>query len=478
MLFRSVSNVTESTGLDAGSAAHAIDHIAKAQSELKHGSLDATRQTDKLASAFAALGISVAQVESLSPQQLFFKIAEAMQEAAAQGKLTGEQIAAMKEVLGKAGPELIPAFAKGFSGNLNAELNTLTEDQIKDATAAAGKLKTLQMLWQSGLQNLLTGNRNGDDLAWYNPARWISGATSYFLGAADLSTEVSNEPVNEAQRAGRERLTQRDQARLEADAEKRDQAIHDKKFGEEAKKLEAEIAAERLKQGTPEEKRAALLKDIAEHEKEIAEIRKRMTGYAAYSETEARLRIDKEELEIAKRKNALAELDKKHEHKDEGDRWHKLGIDASYSTLTVVPTRTAAQDIAATRKNIASLERERANLTAHREGDLPDSAEALSPDVQRRVEIIDRLLNSARRHLTDRYFPTQREESDPGFVGPPRGAGSTTVGATVPVGATALVPASAESSEQNREVITQLDVSNSTQREMATLLRRMADSLA
>ena len=517
--FQRVSNVTESTGLDTSSAAHAIDHIAKAQAELKHGSLDATRQTDKLASAFASLGISVAQVESLSPQQLFFKIAEAMKEAAAQGKLTGEQIAAMKEVLGKAGPELIPAFAKGFEGTIKDTAN-LTEEEVNKMVKSSKMLDGVKGVWGEYLKTI--ASLAGMSVGGYKlAAAWLFDALPGGKLSAESGIKIP-EPQRAILEAGRDRLTAREQRDRESAAEKRDQAIHDKKFGEEAKKIEAEIAAERLKQGTPEEKRAALLKEIAAHEKEIAEIRSYQEA-GAFSETEARLRIDRETLEIEKRKNALAELDKKHESaKPEGDRWAKLGLrDVAPITATLTaPPRTAAQDVAAVRQNIAALEQERKRLTGSREGTLPETQEVLSPDAARRVADIDRELSAARRYLINTYFPTQREESNPNFVGPRRenaatarpapaqtgstettaqpapaqtGSTETTAqpapeqtGSTAPTAqpapeqtaSTAMVPAVASDAEQGRAVITQLYTANSTQREMDELLRRIADLTA
>ena len=511
--YQRVSNVTESTGLDAGSAAHAIDHIAKAQTELKHGSIDATRATEKLAEAFAAIGISVSQVESLSPQQLFFRIADALKDAAAQGKLTGEQIAAMKEVLGKAGPELIPAFAKGFEGDA-ADIGNLTEEQIKKST---------------GVQNISKGIKAVLKEMFEGPARAamdildsdLSQKADEIAGIRETKYSAANENQAHMDEVSA-RYKKRREEKLESQAEARTNAIHDKKFGEEAKKIEAEIAAERLKQGTPEEKRAALLKEIAAHEKEIAEIRSYQEA-GAFSETEARLRIDRETLEIEKRKNALAELDKKHESaKPEGDRWAKLGLrDVAPITATLTaPPRTAAQDVAAVRQNIAALEQERKRLTGSREGTLPETQEVLSPDAARRVADIDRELSAARRYLINTYFPTQREESNPNFVGPRRenaatarpapaqtgstettaqpapaqtGSTETTAqpapeqtGSTAPTAqpapeqtaSTAMVPAVASDAEQGRAVITQLYTANSTQREMDELLRRIADLTA
>ncbi|NBV22254.1 MAG: hypothetical protein EB141_10330 [Verrucomicrobia bacterium] len=501
--FQRVQNTTESVGLDSSSAAHAIDHIAKAQQELKSGSLDATRQTDKLAAAFAALGVNVSEIERLSPQQLFFRIASAMQDAAAAGKLTGEQLAAMKEVLGKSGPELIPAFAKGFEGNIKDTSNLSGEevtklvndakalDGVKGAWAAFGKR------WADFAGFYMGGGKSA--LGWLfnaNPGGKLSGETGI---------ELSPEAI-----AGRERLTATEQSKRTAAAEAADKALADKKFAEEAKKIEAEIAAEKLKQGTPEERRLALLGDIAKHEQEIADIRMYQEA-GAFSETEARKRIDLEELEILKRRGALKELERNADKKD-ADRWTRIGLIDRRTPLPPVQRQTVAQQVAAVGLNVKRLEAERDQLQQAQQDVANEDPrrdtnrnERLDRTTQR-LERVEALLRDARRR-----FPSTRNETDPEFIGPARpepelppllspaapgilppiqmifpgstltlpGVNAPPLGsnAVAPVGSTAMVP-SAGNPESERQMLTQLQEANASLRESQASMRRLVDALA
>ena len=207
-------------------------------------------------------------------------------------------------------------------------------------------------------------------------------------------------------------------------------------------------------------------------------------------ETEARLRIDRETLEIEKRKNALAEMDKKHEAKTEGDRWSKLGWSDKLPAMAAIFSPRPALTLGGVEKIISSKEAEIAKIDE--QGN--DFGEEQTLIRLRRKAELQRDIASLRRSN-----PTLRTEDDPSFVGPRREVGSPTenfigpledfedylrrmqgtiIGSTAPTGSTAIAPSVAGDSEQSREVITKLDTSNTTQREMATLLRRMADSLA
>lgn len=486
--YQRVQNVTESTGTDASAAAHAIDHIGKAKAELQHGSLDATRETDKLAGAFAALGVSVSEVERLSPQQLFFRIAEAMKDAASAGKLTAEQMAAVREVMGRGGMELMPAFAKGFEGNFK-DVGNLSEADVSKLTKDSRALDGVKSVGTAYSKELV-------DLVGKSVSGWKLMLAALFDArpGGRLSTESGIE-LSPSVVEGRARLTDRQQRDRAAEAERMDQQMADKKFAAEAKKVEQEITAERLKQGTPEERRAALLADIKQHEQEIADIRAYQAA-GAFSETEARLRIDREELEILKRKGALAEMDKKHE-RSEADKWVKLGgfdRDIYAHPAAAIPAPTAVQQAAAVNRNVDALEMQIAQGDERMNSGLMGEEDTIAWLRQREVL-------QGRKSAAERSLIRPQQSREPGFhIGsegntPPEASAVDAADFIGPLenldalierisagtnraGATSLVPTMADNGEAGRRTLEQLEQSNNALREMTVSLRRLETALA
>ena len=315
--FQHVQNVTESADGSMGEVAHAFDHIAKVQQEIKAGSVDTTKDVSKLQDAFVALGVSLADLDKASPQALFFKIAASLKDAAAAGKLTGEQTAALMEVLGKSGNELLPVFAKGFAGETRADWGNLDADTLKGmAERKAREAHSLTNAegvggwWKSFFAS-----------QWARFDKWNEESDPLLKARREMENptqEGEDSGPAFARRQNQNRWRESDRATIDQQRAAKD----NQRFGEEAKKIEAEIAAEKLKQGTPEERRLALLGDIKRHEQEIADIRMYQEA-GAFSETEARKRIDLEELDILKRKGALKQLERG--DKTEADKWVKLG---------------------------------------------------------------------------------------------------------------------------------------------------------
>jgi hypothetical protein len=478
--FQRVQNTTESVGLDSGSAAHAIDHIAKAQQELKSGSLDATRQTDKLAAAFAALGVNVSEIERLSPQQLFFRIASAMQDAAAAGKLTGEQLAAMREILGKGGTELIPAFAKGFDGSVKNTAD-LTEEEVARLVKASKSLDGVKGIWAEFVKGAST--LGGSAISEFLP--WLFNAMPGGKLSGETGITLSPEAV-----AGRERLTATEQAKRTEAAEAADKALADKKFAEEAKKIEAEITAEKLKQGTPEERRLALLGDIAKHEQEIADIRAYQEA-GAFSETEARKRIDLEELEILKHRGALKELERNADKKD-ADRWTRIGLIDRRTPLpgasSVKPPAPNGFEIPGIRignqqpegqgfgtDNFVGPLEELGSLIDRMNRGFSES-EPTSSFIGPPAEPLNSVYERAQQEAVEnaRREDDRRREADAVIRTMTSPLGSNAV---APVGSTAMVP-SAGNPESERQMLTQLQEANASLRESQASMRRLVDALA
>jgi len=322
--FQRLNNALESVGLDAGTATMAIGKLASAQEAVANGSVDGTKNTVKLAEAMASIGVSLEDIQKKSPQQLFQQIANSMQGAAAEGKVSGEQLSALREMFGKSALELLPVFAKGTEGSL-ADVGNIDEKEIKKLSAIGKQWKEFKAIL-------------GD--ASDAPARWTGAAFDWMINNP-LSKKVDElGGIRFADDANGDAATKRNAAKILArDQEKaRKQAEALAELGESkaAAKVEKEVDEQRKKNAmaaaTPEQKRAVLLDEIAKREREIAEIR----AYAdagSYSSAEARTMVAKEELEIEKTRGELAQLDKSKNPTERGtratDRLTQIGLDVS-----------------------------------------------------------------------------------------------------------------------------------------------------
>ncbi|QTD91288.1 phage tail tape measure C-terminal domain-containing protein [Burkholderia anthina] len=112
--------VTESAGLKANEAAKSLEAFEQAQNKAAHGNKQA-------AAAFSALGISMQQVKSLSPQDALLAVADAFsksQDGAAKAAIA-------QEMFGESGRQLIPTLNQGADGIRSLE---------NEATALGGVL--------------------------------------------------------------------------------------------------------------------------------------------------------------------------------------------------------------------------------------------------------------------------------------------------------------------------------------------------
>lgn len=324
--FQRLNNALESVGLEAGTAVMAISKLAHGQEEVKNGSVDGTKNTVKLAESYAALGVSLTDLKTKTPQELFAKISASMQDAAAQGKITGEQMSALRDIFGRAAAELTPLFAKGTAGTIS-DIGNLDEKQIKGLLDAAQGYK--------------------DAKAILNEA-WGEGAARKILGGLDWlkNTDVvqnirqvigtSSTKDSDKQNAGKAAENQaKINAKAKAKAEKEAEELAALGEGKAATKAEAAVEEQRKKNalaaGGPEAKRLLLLDEIAKREVEIAEI-KAYADAGSYSAAEARTLTAKEELEIEKARGELGQLEKGAKSSGQtraADRLTQIGLDVS-----------------------------------------------------------------------------------------------------------------------------------------------------
>lgn len=137
--FQRLQNVTEAQGSSADTAARAMEHIAIAQQKIKEGGPEA----EKLLTQFSALGVTLQDIESRSFQEIFFKIAAGMKDA----ELNGEKLAAIHEVLGRSGAELIPAFKKGFDST-QASAGLITQKDMENFDSMKKTLEESDGIWK------------------------------------------------------------------------------------------------------------------------------------------------------------------------------------------------------------------------------------------------------------------------------------------------------------------------------------------
>lgn len=111
-----IGNAAEQSGGSLESVAKALGRIGVSAQEAAGGN-------EKLQKAFVDIGVSGQQLLTLSPEQLFYKLANAMND----GSLAGKDLAVAKELLGKGFMDLLPVLR-------------MTENEIRAIGEASGVL--------------------------------------------------------------------------------------------------------------------------------------------------------------------------------------------------------------------------------------------------------------------------------------------------------------------------------------------------
>lgn len=108
--FQKLNNVMEFAGMKGEDVAQAFDHIAQSILKIKRGE-DATGY---LQQDLAKFGLTMDSIGGMNASQIFFKITEALHGV----KPSDDQIAALKELTGRAGPEILKVAQIGFNGQM------------------------------------------------------------------------------------------------------------------------------------------------------------------------------------------------------------------------------------------------------------------------------------------------------------------------------------------------------------------------
>lgn len=142
--FQNVFNAAQGSGASTEAIPKAILKIAEAQEKVKNGGEGAAKALE----GFSALGITLGEIQSNSYQDLFLKISESMHVA----QLSGEQLTAGAELMGKGFESLLPAFQRGFHDPVD-QMNKLSDEEITKLNNVSKSVAILKATWQGGLQN-------------------------------------------------------------------------------------------------------------------------------------------------------------------------------------------------------------------------------------------------------------------------------------------------------------------------------------
>jgi hypothetical protein len=236
------------------------------------------------------LGVTLEEIKAGNYQDLFFKIAESLHGVTP----SAQQLAAMKELFGRGGVEMLPAFHAGFNGRIattniisNGDLEQLEKLREVRAEGAEGWKRSL-----NGVAKALTAVWTGI-MAVGSASAWADAQQT--AGERDQNAWVAQRTLEIQQRTALLR-----KARQEADDLHDDQAAARDKFSKtDAKKAdeidkEAGDQKERNRQDamSPEERRLDLVKQLTAAEEVYNDAKARGYGHSVYM-SEQLLRIER-----------------------------------------------------------------------------------------------------------------------------------------------------------------------------------------
>jgi hypothetical protein len=214
------------------SAAHAFDHLAKSQVELREGG----PESDKLLNAFAKLGVGASAAQGSSPMAIMQMLSDNLK-----GDVSQEQIAALKDIFGKGGVELLPGLKKGMDTDKAAAGNYSEDD-----------LKVLDDLKKHEER---TGNFFSE---YFTAAKMASARVKRFLTVSQSELDVNRlrkHDADEESQARRELALEQAKAEMEKRAE-------DKKAAVEKERSEKVIAKNGAAAAALDQRNSAMKEDL------------------------------------------------------------------------------------------------------------------------------------------------------------------------------------------------------------------------
>jgi|GEM_PF-3124124 len=172
-----------------------LESLQKSIVNLGRAQLEARKGSEEQVALFKALGVEISDLQSLSPDQLLKRIADAFQATAD----SPEKAAVAMKLFGRAGAELIPLLNGGSEqlerfDRLSDELgNTLSTETALAAAEFNDKLDLVQTglngVWRTAAADLLpTLNKLAED---FNDPRFREGFASLVTGAVEATVAVA-----------------------------------------------------------------------------------------------------------------------------------------------------------------------------------------------------------------------------------------------------------------------------------------------
>jgi hypothetical protein len=255
--FQMFANTLEATGVNANVGANSLEKLAAAMEEVKNK----TERGGKLATDFAAFGVSLDDIARKDHKQVFFQIAAAMKEM----EVTGSRLTPLGNVLGGKAGDLIPAMKLGFTSSA-AGVGLLSEKELKEIDDLSKMGKEASQGWK---------NWGNEAASLFQKIRiGLLSAPGFFAGEFDTKpknfTAEAREKINQqklnsaAIQQAKEQNDARIKAELEEKRSKEASKVEEKsrkereQTAERTSDLKAQVGAERFSLLTSEQKLTVL----------------------------------------------------------------------------------------------------------------------------------------------------------------------------------------------------------------------------
>lgn len=263
-----IGNAAQESGGSIQDVATALARIGAAAQEA------ATRGTKELVTAFADIGVTGNDLVRLSPEQLFYRLANAMND----GSLAGKDLATAKQLLGRGFKTLLPVLR-------------MTEEQIKEVGDATGvmadttvaRLDRIGDAWTrlktkgtNALAALVDGTLLLAQEIRKNPLAFLTGDIDKLEAGIEAAERKDAEQIKNR----REAMASVNRAAEATDPGAANLESENRKLFEDQKKYEANLAKERDKYDTQRKlslqaTQRELAAEVREEERKLAEEKKK-----------------------------------------------------------------------------------------------------------------------------------------------------------------------------------------------------------
>lgn len=265
--FQTVASALEASGSSADALATGLAKIATAMEAVRLGGAEG----EKAQMAFAALGITVGDLNTKTRQQVFFQMAEGLQAAARAGRITEQQMSALREVLGKSAVEFIPFFERGMGRVVDSMSNKSEEalEKLGKINRTVGEMKKLYELGEDlATEKLLDAWEGAAALPVVGPAIGTAKIAKEYVFGSDSEREEQEKGLADAAERAAER-----KAKIAGDAASQTAGLNQEQRNREAiAQLDAEKEDHLAKSMTDEEKLARIQQRRLEIQKAMGEL--------------------------------------------------------------------------------------------------------------------------------------------------------------------------------------------------------------